>query len=136
MSPVFEFNCSAYVDPKTGDIYTISHDSDGMPMTVFDRQVKGNMKPTRELDVPKGTYAIAVDEQAEEIFFAIEHDSAVSVFRKYAEGNEPPIRLVQGDKTLLGDAHGIALDTAKGEMFVSNYGYSSSRLKPEPKAQT
>ena len=123
-----EFNCHVYVDPKNGDLYTISHDSDGMPMTIFNRQAKGNVAPTRELDVPKGTYAIAVDERAEELFFAIQHDSAVSVFRKYADRDEPPIRLLQGDKTLLGDAHGIALDTRKGEMFVSNYGYSSSRL--------
>lgn len=122
-----EFNCSVYVDPKTGDIYTISHDSDGMPMTVFNRQAKGNVPPTRELDVPKGTYSIAVDEEAEEIFFAIQHDSAVSVFHKYAQGDDPPLRLLQGDKTLLGDSHGIALDTRRGEMFVSNYGYSSSR---------
>ena len=122
-----EFNCGVYVDPKNGDIYTISHDSDGMPMTIFNRQAKGNVSPTRELDVPKGTYGIAVDEEAEELFFAIQHDSAVSVYRKYAEGDEPPIRLLQGDKTLLGDAHGIALDTKNQVMFISNYGYSSSR---------
>jgi 6-phosphogluconolactonase (cycloisomerase 2 family) len=122
-----EFNCGVYVDPKNGDIYTISHDSDGMPMTIFNRQAKGNMPPTRELDVPKGTYGIAVDEDAEELFFAIQHDSAVSVYRKYADRDEPPIRLLQGDKTQLGDAHGIALDTKNQVMFVSNYGFSSSR---------
>jgi 6-phosphogluconolactonase (cycloisomerase 2 family) len=122
-----EFNCGVYVDPKNGDIYTISHDSDGMPMTIFNRQAKGNVPPTRELDVPKGTYGIAVDEQAEELFFAIQHDSAVSVYRKYAAKDEPPIRLLQGDKTQLGDAHGIALDTKNQVMFVSNYGFSSSR---------
>jgi DNA-binding beta-propeller fold protein YncE len=127
LSTKIEFNCGVYVDPQNGDIYTISHDSDGMPMTVFNRQAKGNVAPTRELDVPKGTYGIAVDEQAEEIFFAIQHDSAISVYRKYAEPDEPPIRLIQGDKTLLGDAHGIALDTKRQEIFVSNYGYSSSR---------
>ena len=129
-----EFNCHVYVDPKTGDLYTISHDSDGMPMTIFDRQAKGNVPPTRELDVPKGTYGIAVDEAAEEMFFAIEHDSAVSVYRKYADRDEPPIRLLQGDKTKLGDAHGIALDTRKQLMFVSNYGYSSSRATEPPAA--
>jgi hypothetical protein len=127
-----EFNCGVYVDPKNGDIYTISHDSDGMPMTIFNRQAKGDVPPNRELDVPKGTYGIAVDEEAEELFFAIQHDSAVSVYRKYADKDEPPIRLIQGDKTLLGDAHGIALDTKNQVMFVSNYGYSSSRnLKAE-----
>ncbi|MSO19873.1 MAG: hypothetical protein EXQ56_05305 [Acidobacteria bacterium] len=127
-----EFNCHVYIDPKTGDLYTISHDSDGMPMTVFNRQAKGDVPPTRELDVPKGTYGIAVDEVAEEMFFAIEHDSAVSVYRKYAEKDEAPIRLIQGDRTLLGDAHGIALDTRKQLMFVSNYGYSSSRAAAPP----
>ncbi|HWP83555.1 MAG TPA: hypothetical protein VNN17_00055 [Terriglobia bacterium] len=122
-----EFNCDVYVDPKTGDIYTISHDSEGMPLTIFDRQASGDVAPSREMDVPKGTYGVAVDEEAEEIFLSIQHDSAVVVFKKYGERDDPPIRLLQGDKTLLGDAHGIALDTRKGEMFVSNYGYSSSR---------
>lgn len=122
-----EFNCDVYVDPKNGDIYTISHDSEGMPLTVFDRTARGNVSPVREIDTPKGTYGLAVDEQAEEIFMSIQHDSAVVVFKKYGERDEPPIRLLQGDKTLLGDAHGIALDTKRGEMFVSNYGYSSSR---------
>ena len=122
-----EFNCDVYVDPKTGDIYTISHDSEGMPLTVFDRQANGNVAPSREIDTPKGTYGLAVDEQAEEIFMSIQHDSAVVVFKKYGERDDPPVRLLQGDKTLLGDAHGIALDTKNREMFVSNYGYSSSR---------
>jgi DNA-binding beta-propeller fold protein YncE len=122
-----EFNCDVYVDPRTGDIYTISHDSEGMPLTVFDRQANGDVAPTREIDTPKGTYGLAVDEEAEEIFMSIQHDSAVVVFKKYGERDEPPIRLIQGDQTLLGDAHGIALDTRKKEIFVSNYGYSSSR---------
>ena len=122
-----EFNCDVYVDPKTGDIYTISHDSESMPLTVFDRQASGNVAPSREIDTPKGTYGLAVDEAAEEIVLSIQHDSAVVVFKKYGERDDPPIRLLQGDKTLLGDAHGIALDTRKQEMFVSNYGYSSSR---------
>ena len=122
-----EFNCDVYVDPKSGDIYTISHDSAGMPLTVFDRQANGDVAPSREIDTPKGTYGLAVDEEAEEIFMSIQHDSAVVVFKKYGERDDPPIRLVQGDKTLLGDAHGIALDTKKREIFVSNYGYSSSR---------
>lgn len=129
-----EFNCGVYVDPKTGDIYSIAHDSDGMPLTVFNRQAKGNVAPTRELDVPKGTYGIAVDEEAEELFLAIQHDSAVSVYKKYANRDEPPIRLLQGDKTLLGDAHGIALDIKNQVMFVSNYGYSSSR-DPRPQRE-
>ncbi|MCH8268058.1 MAG: hypothetical protein IH846_11105 [Acidobacteria bacterium] len=122
-----EFNCDLYIDPKTGDIYTIAHDSGGMPLTIFSRQAKGDVPPTREIDTPKGTYGIAVDEEAEEIFLAIQHDSAVVVYEKYAARDDPPIRLLQGDKTMLGDAHGIALDTKNKLMFVSNYGSSSSR---------
>ena len=122
-----EFNCDLYIDPKTGDIYTIAHDSGGMPLTIFNRQAKGNVPPIREIDTPKGTYGITVDEGAEEIFLAIQHDSAVVVYKKYAARDDPPIRLLQGDKTMLGDAHGIALDTKNNLMFVSNYGSSSSR---------
>ena len=48
-----EFNCDVYVDPKTGDIYTISHDSEGMPLTVFDRQATGMWRPAGRSIRPK-----------------------------------------------------------------------------------
>jgi hypothetical protein len=116
-----EFNCGLYIDPKTGDIYSVNNDTLNT-MTVFNREAKGDVKPTRELHTPHRSYGIAVDEQAEELFMTRQDPAEVYVFRKYAEGDEEPLRILRGNKTLLSDVHGIALDTKNGWMFVANYG--------------
>jgi DNA-binding beta-propeller fold protein YncE len=49
-----------------------------------------------------------------------------------AKGDEAPIRLLQGDRTLLADPVGIALDTKNDEIFISNRGaVSQFRRNPE-----
>ena len=93
---------------------------------IFSRQAKGDVPPDRELHTPHGTFGIAVDEDKEEMFLAIQHDNAVVVYHKYASGDDAPIRLLQGDRTLLADPHGIALDTKNQLMFVTNYGATST----------
>jgi 6-phosphogluconolactonase (cycloisomerase 2 family) len=116
-----EFNCGLYIDPKTGDIYSVNNDTLNT-MTVFSREAKGNVHPTRELHSPHRSYGIAVDEAAEELFMTRQDPAEVYVYRKYAEGDEQPKRILRGNKTLLSDVHGIALDTKNGWMFVANYG--------------
>jgi DNA-binding beta-propeller fold protein YncE len=76
----------------------------------------------RELSTPHGTFGIAVDEQNQELFLTVEHDNAVVVYRKMAQGEETPLRLLQGDQTQLADPHGIVVDTRNGLMFVANHG--------------
>jgi len=44
------------------------------------------------------------------------------VYKKMANKDEAPIRLLQGNRTRLADPHGITIDTKQGVMFVSNYG--------------
>lgn len=121
-----EFNCGLYVDPKTGDIYSVNNDT-GNTLVIFPRDAKGNVAPARELTTPHGTYGIAVDEGAEELFLTVEHDNAVVVYRKMAGGNEKPVRTLQGVRTGLEDPHGIALDTKNNRMFVSNHGHFMNR---------
>jgi hypothetical protein len=116
-----EFNCGLYVDPKTGDIYSIANDTVDT-MVVFTRDQKGNVPPSRELRTPHRTFGIAVDEKAEELFLTVQTPSAVVAYRKMAKGNEPPIRIIEGDHTRLEDPHGIALDTKNKVMFVANHG--------------
>src|ERR1041385_5281027 len=53
-----EFNCGLYVDPKSGDIYSISNDTVDT-MVVFSRNQKGNVPPARELFTPHRTFGIA-----------------------------------------------------------------------------
>ncbi len=129
-----EFQCGLYIDPVNGDIYAVNNDTVDT-LVIFDRQAKGDVLPTRELVTPHGTFGIMVDEKNQELFLTIQHDSAVVVYRKMAEGDEAPIRLLQGDHTRLADPHGIALDTKNDLIFVTNHGsvhqVRADRVDPE-----
>ncbi len=116
-----EFNCGLYVDPKTGDIYSIANDTVDT-MVVFTRDQKGDVPPARELKTPHRTFGIAVDEKAEELYLTVQTPSSIMVYRKMAKGNEPPIRIIEGDHTRLADPHGIAIDTKNKLMYVANHG--------------
>jgi len=121
-----EFNCAIYVDPHSGDVYSVNNDTVDH-MVVFPRDAKGNVKPMRELRTPHGTFGIAVDEVNQELSLTVQHDHAVVTYRKDAADEEHPIRLLQGDRTLLADPHGIAVDTRRKLLFVANHG---SRYTP------
>jgi DNA-binding beta-propeller fold protein YncE len=116
-----EFQCGLYIDPRNGDIYAVNNDTVDT-LVIFNRQARGNVPPTRQLATPHGTFGIAVDEDKEEMYLTVQHDNAISVFHKYAQGDDHPIRLLQGIHTLLADPHGIAFDKSTGEMFVTNQG--------------
>ncbi|PYS16789.1 MAG: hypothetical protein DMG15_01200 [Acidobacteria bacterium] len=129
-----EFQCGLYIDPKTGNIYAVNNDTVDT-LVIFDRNAKGDVPPTRELHTPHGTFGIAVDEASEEMFLTLQHDSAMVVFRKYAEKDESPLRLLQGEATGLADPHGIALDSKNGWVFIANHGAVSSRAaRPDARA--
>ena len=116
-----EFQCGLYIDPKNGDIYVVSND-DVDTLTVFSRTAKGNVPADRYIHTPRGTFGIAVDEMHQELMLTIQHDSAVVTFDKMAKGDDSPIRMLQGDRTLLADPHGMALDTTHDLIFVTNHG--------------
>ena len=80
-----EFNCGLYIDPKNGDIYSVNNDTLDT-MTVFSREARGDVPPTREMETPHGTYGIAVYEEDSELFLTVQHASSVVVYPKYGEG--------------------------------------------------
>ena len=118
-----EFNCGLYIDPKTGDIYSVPNDTVDR-MVVFPRDAQGNVAPARMLHTPHGTYGIAVDEEAQEMYFAVQHQNSVVAYRKMAEGEEKPLRTIQGGQTGLEDPHGVAADSKSQLLFVSNHGHA------------
>lgn len=118
-----EFNCGIYVDPQTGDIYSVTNDTIDT-MTVFPWNAKGEMKPQRELYTPHGTFGISVDEDAQEMYMTVQHDNSVVAYPKLAAGDDKPKRELVGPKTQLEDPHGIAVDYKNKLMFVSNHGNS------------
>ena len=126
MEAYLEYNCSVYVDPETGDIYSVNNDTLNW-LTVFNRDVKGNMPPTRKLRAPHTVYGIAVDEERKEMLLADQDDHAVVVYKKDAKDEESPVRVLQGTKTQLADPHGIALDPKTHLLYVSNWGTYEDR---------
>ena len=126
-----EFQCGLYIDTRTGDIYAVNNDTIDT-LTIFNRQARGDVPPSRELFTPHGTFGIAVDEAAQEMYFTIQHDSAVVVYKKDALKEDAPIRLIQGDRTKLADPHGIAVDPKNGFIYVTNHGSVSSRYTDRP----
>lgn len=128
-----EFQCGLYIDPANGDIYAVNNDTIDT-LVVFSRQAIGDVKPDRELHTPHGTFGIAVDEGAKELFLTVQHDNAIVVFSKSAKGITSPLRVIQGDHTGLADPHGMALDTRNNLLFVTNHG-STHSVRAQPGAR-
>jgi DNA-binding beta-propeller fold protein YncE len=126
MEAYLEYNCSVYVDPETGDIYSVNNDTLNW-LTVFNRDVKGNQPPTRKLRAPHTVYGLAVDEEKKEMLLADQDDHAVVVYKKDAKDEESPVRILQGSKTQLADPHGIVIDPKTRLLYVSNWGTFEDR---------
>ena len=129
-----EFQCGLYIDPANGDIYAVNNDTIDT-LVVFSRKAVGDVAPDRELHTPHGTFGIAVDEAAKELFLTVQHDNAIVVFDKAAKGVASPLRVVQGDHTGLADPHGMALDTKRNLLFVTNHGSTHQVRPPEAGAR-
>ena len=125
-----EFACAVYVDPPTGDIYGLNNDTLSW-MTVFNRNAKGNVAPNRKLKTPGTTFAIVGDEETQELLMTVQDSDAVVTFKKASSGQEPPVRLLQGNKTQMADPHGIALDPKTGLIYVTNWGTYKTRRTPD-----
>jgi DNA-binding beta-propeller fold protein YncE len=116
-----EYQCGVYIDQESGDIYAVNNDTVDR-LVVFSREARGNVPPDRIIHTPHTTYGIAVDEAHQELFLTVQEAAAVSVFRKMAADHEPPLRALQGNRTLLADPHGIAIDPSRDLLFVANFG--------------
>jgi hypothetical protein len=130
-----EFVCGLYVDQPSGDIYAIHADTAAV-MQVFSREAKGDSRPIRELHTGSEARGrgFAVDTKNQELFISSQHNSAVAVWRKEAEGDEPPRRLLQGDRTKLANPTGMAYDSRRELLFVANHGQVSDRTTDKPNA--
>jgi hypothetical protein len=120
-----QFNNGLYVDPKTGDIFSAEADI-GDSISVFRRGAEGDVAPTRVIDTPHRAYAMAADEEKDELYLAVQYPPSVFVYRKTASGNEQPLRVIQGSKTGFKDIQGIAVDVRNRLLIVTNYGNHST----------
>jgi DNA-binding beta-propeller fold protein YncE len=124
-----EFNCGLYVDPVSGDVYSVNNDTTD-DIVVFPYGAEGNRPPSRELHVPHGSYGIAVDEGAQEMYVTVEHQDSIVVYRKTAQGEDKPLRTLEGPSTRMEDPHGIGLDIKDKLMFVTNHGNARAGVPP------
>lgn len=116
-----EFQSGVYVDPSNGEIYAANNDTRDK-LVIFGPGANGDVTPVRQIETPHGTFGVAVDHAHQEVMLTVQHDSAIVVYRKDANGAAAPIRSIQGDRTGLADPHGIAIDPRDDVMFVANYG--------------
>jgi DNA-binding beta-propeller fold protein YncE len=123
-----EYVSGVHIDPSTGDLYVVNNDT-VHNLAIFSRNAQGNVEPDGHLTSPYGNFGIAVNDATQELFLTVQHDSAVMVYRKAARGDERPIRLIQGDRTRMGDPHGIVYDAKSNLIFVSNYGTSRQAVQ-------
>jgi DNA-binding beta-propeller fold protein YncE len=123
---LIEFQSGLHIDSSNGDIYAPNNDTVDT-LVVFSHASDGDVKPKRALHTPHGTFGIAMHDGRGEMFLTTQHDSSVVVFKKDADKDDPPIRLLQGDDTGLADPHGIAIDPKTEVFFVANYGSRALR---------
>lgn len=116
-----EFQSSVWIDPKTGEIYAVNNDTRDTTV-VFGPGADGNAKPVRSIHTPHGSFGIAAAEAHDEVFFTIQHDSAIVAYKKTAGEEDTPVRMLQGLETKLADPHGIAYDPRDDVLFVANFG--------------
>jgi DNA-binding beta-propeller fold protein YncE len=124
-----QFNNGVYVDPKNGDIYSVESDT-GDRMVVFSHDAGGNLVPKRLLHTPHRVYSIAVDEAREELYITVEFPAEIVVYRKGAQGEDPPLRRMAGNRTRLDAPHGIAIDEKNQLLYVNQWGQSVDFKNP------
>ena len=116
-----QFNSCVYVDPASGDVYSVENDI-GDVIVTFAHDATGDVEPKNKLKVTHRAFAMAIDEEAQELFLSVQYPPQVAVYRKGASGNEKPKRLLIGDKTRLSDSHGLAIDSKRKLLFINNWG--------------
>jgi len=118
-----QYASDVYIDQPTGEIFVINNDT-VHNTTVYGRNANGDAAPMREFIVMQGNFGTTVDESRQEMYITEQRESAITVWKKSANGKDTALRLIQGDQTRLADPHGIAFDPKNRLLFVANYGTS------------
>jgi len=90
---------------------------------VFARLANGNVGPVRVIEgqktkLSRTMHGIAYDELHDEIIVPVHLAGALLVFRGDAEGEDPPVRVIQGPHTGLLRPETVALDVKHNEILV------------------
>src|SRR5437660_6589133 len=94
-----DFVCGVAIDPRNKEIYTVNNDT-AADMLVFKYDASGNVPASRTLrPAPVSTWGVALDLKNNEVAVTIEQINKISIYRRLAEGEEKPLRVIQGPDT-------------------------------------
>jgi DNA-binding beta-propeller fold protein YncE len=119
------FVAGVTIDPVAREMYAVSNDIEDV-MVAFSYDAQGNAPP-RVLAVPHGAWGLSLNRARNEIAMSVEHENAIFIFRRAAEGFEPPLRVIQGPGTQMADPHGVSFDAVNQEIAVANHGNVNTR---------
>jgi DNA-binding beta-propeller fold protein YncE len=114
------FVCAVAVSPENKELYAVTGDDEWA--SVFSTDTSGDIAPLRRFTTDHGSAGISLDRKNDELFITGEHLNKVSVFARAARGDGQERRYIQGPATGLADPHGIHVDSAGDEIFVTNHG--------------
>jgi len=114
--------CGLALSPQHGELYAVSGETG--TVNVYPMDANGNMGPARRLTgiIPRSSAGVYLDAPHDELFITTQHANRIQVYRREFTENEEPLRYIQGPDTGIADPHGIFVDTATDEIFVSNHG--------------
>ena len=114
--------CGIALSPQHGELYSVSGETG--TLNVFSLQANGDVPPVRRLDgiIPRANAGVYLDAAHDELYITTEHVNRISVYRRTFEEEDEPLRIIQGPTTELADPHGVYVDSAANEIFVSNHG--------------
>src|SRR3989442_14451587 len=116
-----DFVCGVALDPVHKEIYTVNNDT-AADMLVFKYDATGNVPASRPLSpAAVSTWGVALDLTNNEVGVTVESINKVAIYRRLAEGDEKPLRVIQGPNTGLADPHGVFVDAQNNEIFVANH---------------
>lgn len=115
--------------PEEREMYSVDNDI-GDRMMVFSYDDNGNVKPKRILHVPHQAWGISINGVRDEIAITVEAARQVVIYKRTAQNDDKPLRIIRGPKTGLGDPHGVYFDGANNEIVVANHGNHGGRQTP------
>jgi hypothetical protein len=120
------FVAGVTVDTKRQEIFTVDNDI-GDRLMVFPYDADGNVRPTRVLSVPHRAWGISINHARDEIAVSVEDPREIAIYKRDANRSDPPLRIIRGPRTGLGDPHGVFYDGTHNEIVVANHGSVSGR---------
>src|SRR5204863_3062951 len=89
----------------------------------FARLADGGAKPMRKIEgqktyLSRTIHAIAYDEVHDELVLPVPFPQAILTYRGAANGEEPPLRVIQGPLTQMNSPNRLGIDSVNGEIAV------------------